>query len=343
MLENTRKNGFAQEQARPEDAPGRDNQIREAVIRVLRESNEAEEKENGLFEYELYASYDDRISDQEVVKILQSDDPEFAFTEKVEEAYWDEVCDIRDTFAARAAKTIYPKMSAEDDEDIFQTALQVVKELMEFTYPYDHYYKQEYKADITVDTGDMNYDFTLNSVYPAYYGQEGEMIEDRASLVWLAKSQGYTKRQLEAALAKGDVADPEGFLDSVRQEVANEVSHMNMLTFLARMTLRDMIHVNELIKKQEPDGETIFEADMRPDCGTIRIRKDAMTGLFNSEDGAGSCFEIELEKDIILPVKYIHTCMPDRYFRWCVAGVYDMCGSAWKDVVSEIKEPQEAA
>ena len=81
---------------------------------------------------------------------------------------------------------------------------------------------------------------------------------------------------------------------------------------------------------------------MRPDCGTIRIRKDAMTGLFNSEDGAGSCFEIELEKDVEVPVKYIHTCQPDRYFHWCVKSVYDMPGSAWKDVLAEIKEPDAA-
>lgn len=324
----------------PED---RDKMVRESVMETLRNGTwGVEEKDDGSFEYEIYPSYDDRLSDGDVADILEAEDPAFAFDEKIEEMYWDHICSVRDSVAEEAASSVYPKMSAEDEGEIIREALEVVEEVVAIKYPYDHYLGQTYRADITIDTGDMNYDFTLNSVYPGYYRGKDETIEDRASLVWLAGTQGYTKPQLEAALAKGDVADPKGFLDSVRQEVANEASHMNMLTFLVEMKLSDMLRVNELMRKQKPDGEVIFEADLRPDCGTIRISKDTMTGLFNPWDGAGSCFEIELEKDVDIPVRYIHTCLPDRYFHWCVESVYGMPGWAWKDALTEVKEPDAA-
>lgn len=324
----------------PED---RSKMVRQAVLDVLRSNTiGAEEKDDGFFEYEIYPSYDDRLSDGDVADILEAEDPAFAFDEKIEEMYWDHICGIRDSVAQKAASSVFPKLSAEDEENIIQSALEVVEEVMDIKYPYDHYLSQTYRADITIDTGDMNYDFTLNSVYPGYYRGKDETIEDRASLVWLAGTQGYTKPQLEAALAKGDVANPKGFLDSVRQEVANEASHINMLTFLVEMKLSDMLRVNELMRKQKPDGKVVFEADLRPDCGTISLAKDTMTGLFSSWDGAGSCFEIELEKDVEVPVKYIHTCLPDRYFHWCVENTYGMPGSAWKDALTEVKGPDAA-
>ena len=41
--------------------------------------------------------------------------------------------------------------------------------------------------DVLVDTGDMNYDYTLNAVYPHYNGREDDEIDDKASLVWLLR------------------------------------------------------------------------------------------------------------------------------------------------------------
>lgn len=63
-----------------------------------------------------------------------------------------------------------------------------------FKYPTDEYLEQEVNVDIRIDTGDANYDFTLNAIYPHYNGRKGDDIDDRASLVWLAKTQGYSKR-----------------------------------------------------------------------------------------------------------------------------------------------------
>ena len=71
-----------------------------------------------------------------------------------------------------------------------------------------------------------------------------------------------------------------------------------------------------------------------------------MTGLFSPWNGAGSVLEVELEKDVRLPVKFIYSALPDGASRWkygSVADVYGMCGSAWRDTLKEINIPKKAA
>ena len=297
-------------------------------------------KDDRIYVFDIYPSYDDRLSDKAIDKILHDDYPMAAFDDEVSELYDEYVWTERYNFVTEVMESVYPSDRGEEDE-ILNYLYELFDELTDFVIPYDHYEKQEVRADLMIDTGDSNYDYSCNSVYPHYYGEKGSGIESCASLVWLAKTQGYTKKQLEAALDKGDVADPKGFLDSVRQEVANETSSMNCLTFLVKMTVKDLIELNELIKLQEPDGEKIWRADLRPDCGTLKISKNAEAGLYDPWNGAGSVFEIELEKDILLPIKYIRSCLPDCHFRWSVYSVYSMCGSAWRDVVTDITGPKK--
>ena len=297
-------------------------------------------KDHGVFIYEIYPDYRDEISDEAVDKILRFDEPRMAFDDWIYEAYWESENWTKREIIKDVMHGIFPE--DEDEEAEIEDYLeQMLMDLLDFEYPYDHFLKQEIRADLMIDTGDGNYDYTCNSVYPHYYGEKGSGIEKAASLVWLAETQGYSKRQLEKALDEGDVAKPKGFLDTVRQEVANETSTMNCLTFLVKMTVEDLIRLNELIKLQEPNGEKIFDADLRPDCGSLKISKKANPGLYDPWYGAGSLFEIELEKDIVLPIKYIRSCFPDCHFRWSVDSVYGMMGSAWKDVVSDIKGPEE--
>ena len=315
-------------------------EVRKLLTDLLEEK--CDDKDDGVYVFDIWPSYDDRISDGELDEILREDHPMISFEDTVSEMYDEYVWVERDYMIDEVVEKAYPSDRGEKEE-ISDYLLDLCDELTAFRIPYDHYEKQKVRADLMIDTGDSNYDYGCNSVYPYYYGEKGSGIEDCASLVWLAKTQGYTKKQLEAALDDGDVADPKGFLDSVRQEVANETSSMNCLTFLVQMTVKDLIELNELIKLQEPEGEKIWRAELRPDCGTLKIGKNAEVGLYDPWNGAGSVFEIELEKDIVLPIKYIRSCLPDRHFRWSVYSVYGMCGSAWKDVVSDITAPKKEA
>lgn len=318
-------------------------QAKENLIECLKRRGLYEEKDGIPIQHAepIYASYDDRMSEEDAVAVLRSEHPEDTFLEIMDRTYDCYIDEERWSIVQEAMKGVYPK-DEEEERYLIEYLQEELYELLIFDMPYDHYLDQEFNADLMIDTGDANYDFACNSVYPHYYGVKGSGIEKEASLVWLAGTQGYTKSQLEEALDDGDLANPTGFLESVRQEVANETSSMNCLTFLVKMTLRDLIELNRLIRLQEPDGEKIFEADLRPDCGTLKISRKASPGLYDPWNGAGSVFEIELEKDIVLPIRYIRSCLPDSEFTWSVRSVYGMCSSAWQDVVSDISEPATA-
>ena len=315
----------------------------EAVRQCLAEI--AGKDEFGNPEYEIFADYGDKISLATIADIVESPYPMDAIYEAVDDAYMDYQLSILSEFTGMVKKILSDDdgpliggLSEADSERIGE----LVNENLSFALPMDHFLNQEVAVDLMIDTGDGNTDYTANSVYPSYYGEKAIPIEKEASLVWLAETQGYSYRDLVIALHKGDVANPKGFLDSVRQEVANITSSMNCLTFLLKMTLRDLIQLNTLIKLQEPGGQHFYDANLRPDCGMIRISKKAVSGLYDPWNGAGSLFEIELEKDVDLPIRYIRSAMPDgSTFRWSVSAVYGMMDSAWKDAVLKITNPGE--
>lgn len=287
---------------------------------------------DGTFEYEIYADYRDEMSDDTATKILESDNPMQSFFETMDEWYWEHSCDLLGKLKGELSDILqdddgpYPKGLTDEEDDLLDDCL---RELVYFSYPEEHYLKQGFYVNIMVDTGDGNYDYTLNGVYPSYCGRYEDRIDDKASIVWLARQQGYTKTQLRKALREGDMAGPENFLESVRVEVANIASHMQTLTFLVEMTLEDLMALNELIRLQDRNGH-LYDATKNPYCGYIIIDKKTETGLYDPWNGGGSCFEIELERDVKLPVRFIRSALPDGGDGYSVSEVYGMCGSAWK-------------
>lgn len=287
-------------------------------------------KKGSEYEYEIYADYRDEMSDKTACEILGSSDPEQAFWEKMDEWYFDYESEVR----SELVKKVEDKLTEEgapyydglpEDIDLWDELM----ELVYFALPYDHYMKQSFYVNIMVDTGDGNYDYTLNNLYPAYCGYYNEGgIDPKASVAWLAKTQGYTKGALWKALKEGDMRDPKGFLQSMRVEIANIASHMNTLTFLVELTLEQLMELNRLIKLQDRNGH-FYDATKNPYCGYIVLDKKTTTGLYDPWGGGGSCFEIELEKDVRLPIRFIRSALPDGGDGYSIDSVYGMCGSAW--------------
>ena len=106
-------------------------------------------------------------------------------------------------------------------------------------------------------------------------------------------------------------------------------SHMMTLTFLVEMSLRDLMELNRLVKLQDRDGHH-WDATKNPDCGYIVIDKKTMTGLYDPWGGGGSVLEVELDKDVKLPIKFIRSALPDGGDGHSIESAYAMCGSAWK-------------
>lgn len=136
------------------------------------------------------------------------------------------------------------------------------------------------------------------------------------------------------------MADPKGFLESCRVELANLPSHMSTLTFLVRMTFEDLITLNRCIRLQDRNGH-FYDAKKNPYCGYIVISKDTMTGLYDPWFGGGSVLEIQLEKDVRLPIRFIRSALPDGCDGYSIDSVYGLCRSAWEsDAVKEIHVPR---
>lgn len=316
--------------------------IRNAIVDYC-ESNYFEKDEHGCYKYKLYADYRDGFDNKDVTEILKSQNPSESFFKKVHQCWNDCIYDCESehiknikSLMLEAENEPFPYGMADCDEEMLRDEFQ---EIAYIVPPYNHYLKQRFYTNIMVDTGDGNYDYTLNTVYPAYGSIYGGTINDKASIVWLAKQQGYTKTQLKNVLNLDDTKVQKGFLQTLRVEIANEVSHMNTLCFLAEMSLEELIKVNKLIKFGDKDGVEYDEKE-RKNCGYLIIDKKAKTGLYDPWNGGGSLFEIELEKDIRLPTKFIRSILPDGGDGWSLDSVYGMCSSCWRDdIIKKIHAP----
>ena len=316
-------------------------QAKESLLRSLREEGYLDE-EDGVFVYTVFPNDEDRLHGDEIKKIISSESPKDAFRTVVVAGYEA----MRGEFENRILDNAVRYSDMMEEFDILCYLQEELRNVLRYDYEKtcEHYLEKVYDTDIMIDTGDLNYCFSCNSPYPSYYGEKGAGIEACSALVWLAGTQGYTKRQLEKALNKGDVKaeDMKGFLDSVRQEVANETSGSNCLTFLVKMTLEEILDMNVLMALQEPNGEKIYVANYRPDCGTVKLGKKTTTGLLDTSAGAGSVLEINLEKDVLLPLRYVWRCIPDECLFNSVKAIYNVPGQLWKTgMVSSITPPKQ--
>ena len=322
-----------------------EKKLEDLVVECLRNEYLTEDG-NGYFTGEIYADYRDEIDGRTAGEIVDSDSPEQAFWEKLDEWYRDAEWEYQDELA----KTVQRQL--ERDEKLFPDGMDseqeekvkgFVREHVCFNYPADHFLDQDMYVNIMIDTGECNYDFTLNSVYPCWYGRYGERIDNKAGIVWLAKTQGYNKTQLWKALKEGDMAEPSGFLQSMRVELANLPSHMSTVTFLVKMPFRKLLELNEAIQWRDRQDGRKYDPKEYPYCGYIVLDKSTMCGLYDPWGGGGSVLEIQLEKDVRLPIKYVWLAIPDeaKGHGYQVGDVYGMCGSAWQDTLKEMRLPKK--
>lgn len=306
----------------------------ESAVRAALESKYGYcRQSDGLYHMEIYADYRDEMSNKEISTMCTSEDPWLFLWEQLEEWYsetqymyrQDLEKEIRDILESSDGP--YPNGFDQNEEELFEDA---ICELVCWDYPADHFLRQECCINIMLDTGDGNTDYSLNSPFPCWYGRYKDRLDERSSLLWLARQQGYTKTQLWRALRKGDVSNPKGFLESCRQELANLPSHMATLVFLAKVELRDLIELNRCIRLQDRNGH-FYDNRKNPYCGYIVLDKGTMTGLYDPWSGAGSVLELQLEKDVRVPIRFIRSALPDGKDGYSIASVYGMCISAWSN------------
>lgn len=242
------------------------------------------DEHDGEYSFDTYVDYDDEISTERLKKIFQDE--------------------------------ITTQIQKEFDEGYHDFIYEWVREHIHINFPFDEFLKRTVCVDITVDTGDANYDFTLNSFY------EGK-INDLASTVWLSKQQGYSKTQLNKAYNEGDYSK-NSFLESLVAEYVNECTGINALTFLVKMPLRQAIAILEAKKELE---KTITKDERYcpkkiKDRKYLVLDKDVNCGLIDFWNGSGSLLELKLEKDVKLPIKFVHEISPDSCYKWGFKNIY---------------------
>lgn len=273
----------------------------------------------GYLTYDVYVDYDDELFSDDLKKIFNSETPMDTFLNVVDDVYdgFEEKDWIANEIKKNFSEEYHEYITSWVDENVFPNA------------PYEHFLKQEVCVDITVDTGDANYDFTLNSL-------ESGNISGLASTVWLARQQGYTLSDIK--LGCGREADNE-FLKSLYAEYDEECSAMNALTFLVRMPLRQALEI--LDAKQKLKRSMTEEEKYRPSRNRngsfIVLSENTEVGLIDFWNGSGSSFGIRLEKDVVLPLKYIYNIYPDECYKYGFMNIYGCSKIFFRPTLKDIK------
>lgn len=287
------------------------------------------DKSKEIFEFDIYVDYRDELDDHTIREIFDHDNPQEYLDEQIFDWYRESEWEIIDQLRGELEKEV----GEIDDDDWFE----LVDEHVIIVYPFDRFLSQPIQVNIFVDTGDGNYDFILNAHWPHYNGIRGEKFDKNASLVWLAKQQGYTKTQLEKFVnSNPDFHDPKGFLESVVVELANMTTHMPCLTFMVEMTVEECFALQERIKKSRTNDDNRYDATTRPNVGYITLAKNTECGLYDPWQGGGSVLEIQLEKDVNLPIRYIRSALPDGCDGYQIADCYGLSKDFWRRTTKAI-------
>lgn len=295
-------------------------------------------KDKGNFTCEVYADYRDCAQNDTIIKWCKADNPREAFYDDLFQWYQECIFDCEDE-VIETVKTHWAdaEYSFEDNEEFITDW---IREHVTVEVPDKHYLHQKVCVDIIVDTGDENYDYVSNDVFPHYNGRREDVIPEEASILWLARQQGYKKSQLNRAMRHCDYSGSE-LLKSIRTEVHNCSSHMNALTFFVEMTVEQLFDLQEALKDNEKNDSPLKKNEYR--CvwerkgrRKIILDKNAVCGLYDTWNGAGSILEIKLEKDVVLPMKYISTAWPDGGRGYSLASAYGICSDMWTPTLKKI-------
>lgn len=295
---------------------------------------------------EIYTDYTDRkLSDSFLQKLFECENPREAFNEELCNWAMDYETDYGE---CELEKDIRKELSEEENDfftDNFDEIWEFVRENTYFYYNGEDF-DVDVNVNIMVDCGNGNYDYTRDNVLNWDGRHSGGEIEKESSILWLAKTQGKATTLREACKEifrnngyyVGRDKHPDKFIESCIQEFENLSSHMGTLTFLVKMPLFQLFDLIEL-QNDEYDEKAEYDPRLNKSKSYILLGKDTECGLYNPWNGSGSVLEIELDRDVKLPVKFAEICVEGCKMRgYDINEVYGLLDSCWKETVKEIKK-----
>lgn len=317
--------------------------IEDKIIKIIKELPYVDE-DGGI---EIYTDYRDRELSKRTIKgMFEYEHPRNYFNDLLSEWAMDYDIDYgRDEFE----KDIKEKLS-EEEREFFNQNYEMFQELI-IDSVYFYYDKNDFNNDIyvniMVDCGNWNYDCTCDNILN-YHGKccEGCIDED-SSMLWLAKTQGKATELREACKNQfrtdGDYVnrniEEDKFIESCIQELENSSSYMTTITFLVKMQLFDLFELLEIQGDEYDENGKYDPRKNEKSKSYIVLDKKTECGLFDTWNGGGSVLEIELDKDVKLPIKYCKFCVDEcRRYGYDVGEVYGLSGDAWKETLKEVKK-----
>lgn len=294
--------------------------IKDLINEVL-DKDEILTKKNNLYFYYIYKDYnDDFLDDNSIIKILQSNSPLEKFYEIINDMYIDYDLSIQEEIIDRVISSLKEiNIEVEDKENLYD----YIGDIIVIEYPYKDYLNHMLQINVLVDTGDGNYDYSLNTDINFISNN----INNKNSILWLSKTQGFNKKDLFNLLNKKTVTKNESkFEKTIYEEMINAINSMNVLTFFVKMSLDDLIKINEDIKKKN---------------ALFIIKKNTNAGLVDYWNGGGSLLNISLNRDVLIPSKYIDSISIDGdRGNYSVSDIYGCSNSLWNGDIKKANQKE---
>ena len=266
-------------------------------------------------EIRFYPDPGDKFHPDTVAEILASESPDSELIMKVLEIYESNVDTVRYEIRQAAEHKLGRGLTGEEAEDLDDAIDQYVL----FVYPFDHYKDQQYCVNLFLDTGDGNYDFSLNAAHVPHWNGSQEPYQKEASILWLSRRQGCQDKQLYAVLNGEQKLGVDTFLGSLYQDIENATSSMLAVTFFVSMTLGQLMALNSAMRMKDGIPRS------------ITLSKQVNAGLYDPWYGAGGVLELVFDRDIEIPLDKLRgPVVPDGKDGYSVANCYGICESLWK-------------
>lgn len=283
--------------------------------------------ESGYIQQEIYIYRGDEIlSEKTLQKIMESDSPEDTLYEIIYDMYLDAEFDLRDNTTRDIVR--YLKKNGMDYDDMETYVSEYVDENISVSYDMDAFLDAEYKTNIMLDTDNANYDFCCDNLLN-YFGGDKTEFENESSVKWLVEQFGKLE-EMNEILKKYNESEErieikDKFLESVVQELENNSCSCSTITFLTKMSLRDLIALRAAIQNKDKNSY-------------IELPKETETGLFDCVNGGGSVLEIEMPDRIKVPCDKIFDAWIDgtKQHRYDVDETYGLIESVWSKSQPEI-------